>query len=90
MEIDHECGTSCETDNQKEIGNGAFCASENPVSVDPLAAGEVKAIDPYCGFTQEAGDKCSVLIKEGGRLCDKGCTKLVSPCFGLICLPKLC
>lgn len=90
MEMDHECGISCKTDNQMELGNGAFCAMERPVSVDPPAAEDERATDPYCGFTQEAGDKCSVLIKEGGRLCDKGCTKLVSPYFSLICLPSLC
>lgn len=90
MGVDHECETSCETDNQMEFGNGAFCVSENPVSVDPRAAVVERAIDPYCGFTQEAGNKCSVLIKDGDRLCDKGCTKLVSLCFGIICLPKIC
>lgn len=91
MEIDRECGTACETDNQMELGNGAFCVSENPVSVNPPAAEAVKAdtTDPDCGFTQEAGDKCSVLIKEGGRLCDKGCTNLVSPYSHLKYLPSL-
>lgn len=90
MEIDQSCGTSCKNDHQTEHSNGAFCAADNAVSVDGQAAKDEKAIDPDCGFTQKAGEKCSVLIKEGARLCDKSCTKLVSSSVILTCQPILC
>lgn len=80
MEIDQKCGTSCNTDIQKDFGQGAFCISDDVVFVDPPVptSDNEEAAGPYCGFTQEAGANCSVLINEGDRLCDKGCTNVVS------------
>lgn len=83
MGLHHECETSCKTHNQMEFGHGAVCSSATPVSADPQAAKDDKTIDPDCGFTQKAGEKCSILIKEGAQLCDKSCTKLVSSSISL-------
>lgn len=73
--MNKSCGDgTCATDTQKHIGRGAFC-SEPKTSLAPLHEGGGR----MCDFTQEVGQKCSILIQEGDRLCDKTCKDLVRP-----------
>ncbi|KAJ4396148.1 hypothetical protein N0V93_000366 [Gnomoniopsis smithogilvyi] len=90
MEIDEKCGTSCNTDIQKDLGHGAFCLSDDLVSVNPPGPENMDAPGSYCGFTQEAGENCSVLLHEGGRLCEKGCNNLLKCKNRVMIVEKVC
>lgn len=72
----------------REDAKSVFCSG---VEVGAAAAAAHVAAIPdedseypqECGFVQELGQKCSILIKEGAKLCDKACRNLVSlkSCF---------
>lgn len=73
MEMDKSCGDgTCVTDTQKHLGRGASCSKPE---ISTTSSHELDVAS--CDFTQEAGQKCSILIKEGDWLCDKHCNNLV-------------
>lgn len=46
---------------------------------DQNTSGQDKHPHPidYCGFSQLVGQKCSILLNEGDKLCDKKCDNVV-------------
>lgn len=74
-EVDHDVEDACHEATNRD--NRVLSSAEEDTGKDGLV--ESPKLPPSCGFVQQLGHKCSILISEGARLCDNNCQNLVSP-----------